>query len=67
MEKKNDNKQKVRARKMVSVALKDGRLTKSPFCEECFDYREITAHHEDYNQPLKVVWLCKNCHLERHG
>ncbi len=66
MKKENDNKQKVMARKMVSKALKDGKLIKSPFCEECFNHRGITAHHENYNQPLKIVWLCKDCHLERH-
>jgi hypothetical protein len=24
------------------------------------------AHHEDYNKPLEVIWLCKRHHAERH-
>lgn len=23
-------------------------------------------HHPDYTQPLKVEWLCRDCHLELH-
>jgi hypothetical protein len=24
------------------------------------------AHHEDYDKPLEVVWLCQPCHKQRH-
>lgn len=28
---------------------------------------DIHAHHIDYNKPLEVVWLCRECHLAEHG
>jgi hypothetical protein len=24
------------------------------------------AHHEDYDRPLDVMWLCQPCHKQRH-
>ncbi len=27
---------------------------------------KIQAHHEDYEKPLIVIWLCASCHLRRH-
>jgi len=26
----------------------------------------IQMHHEDYNRPLAVTWLCTPCHQARH-
>ena len=60
--------ERIRAREMVQKALKSGRLKRNNVCQKCkgTDF-ECEAHHKDYNQPLKVVWLCKKCHRELHG
>ena len=26
----------------------------------------VEAHHNDYNKPLEIRWLCRNCHREWH-
>lgn len=45
-------------------ALKIGRLRKKP-CEVCGE-RKVDGHHDDYNKPLKVRWLCKKHHRAAH-
>lgn len=60
---------KVRARTAVSNAIKDRRLIPAHTCEDCgHDFSEFRreAHHEDYDKPLDVVWLCSLCHGKRH-
>lgn len=36
-------------------------------CEKNFDKKRIHAHHEDYNKPLIVTWLCETCHAKIHA
>jgi hypothetical protein len=60
-----ENKLKKKAHQDVSYAILTGRLVRQP-CERCGTTQHIVAHHEDYNKPLDVVWLCKHHHKERH-
>jgi hypothetical protein len=48
---------------VMSNAFKTGKLTKEP-CEMCGGDAE--AHHEDYDKPLEVRWLCRVHHKELH-
>lgn len=52
------------AHRAVCKAVKNGDLVRQP-CERCGDPKSV-AHHEDYDKPLDVVWLCQPCHKERH-
>ncbi len=36
-------------------------------CSKCGSTDQIHAHHDDYNQPLDVVWLCHVCHSHLHA
>lgn len=57
---------KVAARMAVNHAIENGRLTKLE-CEVGVGCRgRIEAHHDDYNKPLDVRWLCKKHHGEVH-
>lgn len=54
------------AYRAVASALKSGRLTKSLECQGCRVIGSLHAHHQNYREPLKVVWLCARCHQHHH-
>lgn len=47
-------------------ALNKGILIEQP-CEICGTKENIIKHHEDYNKPLEVRWLCKRHHFDIHS
>jgi len=49
---------------IVGNAIRDKRLTKEP-CEKCGE-TNVDGHHDDYEKPLEVRWLCKKHHAEHH-
>ncbi len=54
-----------RVHSLVAEAKRHGRLVPQP-CEVCGTSERIHAHHENYNKPLKVRWLCPAYHRARH-
>lgn len=58
------NKQKVNAHTRVRRAVASGKLIKTP-CIVCGN-KKSQGHHEDYNKPLDVKWLCAACHGAEH-
>lgn len=52
---------------IVCYAVKKGILVMQP-CEICgaFGKDIIEAHHDNYNEPLQVRWLCQEHHREWH-
>jgi len=61
----DNNKLKVRAHDLVNYYLRKGRLIKNEVCELCGGVSRV-AHHNDYNKPLEVMWLCDKCHNGLH-
>lgn len=59
------NPEKRRAHEAVRDALRRGLLVKQP-CEVCGSVDHLDAHHERYDRPLDVVWLCRLHHMRRH-
>jgi hypothetical protein len=66
------------AHKAVDAAVESGKLIRPASCErrhstpppafiDGHEHSQIQAHHEDYDQPLYVQWLCTRCHRIRHG
>ena len=52
------------AHSSVARAIRSGELIRKP-CSRCGEAKSV-AHHEDYDKPLEVVWLCQPCHKQRH-
>jgi len=48
----------------VAYAILKGTLIRQP-CIRCNAEKSL-AHHEDYDKPLDVMWLCQPCHKQRH-
>lgn len=57
----------LKAREMVSKAIKSGLLIRPDSCQECQSHGKVFAHHSDYSKPLCVVFLCHKCHLDKHA
>jgi hypothetical protein len=61
------NPKKYAAHLAVGNALRVGDLVKPESCECCESNFALNAHHDDYNFPLKVRWLCSKCHHRWHA
>ena len=55
---------KILARTLVNVQIRKGNL-KRQRCKVC-KFKDTHAHHEDYSDPLKIMWLCSIHHAKRH-
>ena len=51
-------------RKKLGRAIRSGKITRGP-CSVCGD-SSTEAHHEDYDKPFEVMWLCMEHHQEFH-
>lgn len=54
------------ARSKTNKAILNGTITRVDICEMCKVRKSENVHHEDYNKPLEVMWLCTICHGLRH-
>ena len=52
-----------RAQHILNVAIKKGKI-KRGICE-C-GKENAYAHHDDYNKPLEIRWMCPSCHKKYH-
>jgi hypothetical protein len=63
-----ENPDKYKAHTIVNNAKRCGRIIRPDKCSNCgIAGKALHAHHEDYNNPLQVVWLCVPCHHMRHS
>ncbi len=56
---------KNRTRGMLRDYVRRGKMIRLP-CEVCGDVK-THGHHDDYDKPLEVRWLCVFHHRETHG
>lgn len=56
-----------RAYSIVEEAIKHGELIRPDVCSKCGKNDDIVAHHDDYDRPMDVVWLCLSCDRQLHA
>lgn len=57
-----------RSHPLVKLAHQKSRyLPMSSTCEKCGHTQDLEKHHPDYKEPMKIITLCKKCHLEEHS
>ena len=59
-----EDKRRSKCHRAVSKAIQNGDLKRLP-CERCGNEKSY-AHHENYDKPLDVIFLCQPCHKQRH-
>ena len=57
-----NNPEKKKAHQLLNDAVRAGKIIKPEHCSECKKKRKVEAHHEDYDKPYDVDWLCRECH-----
>lgn len=55
-----------RATKKLERALKWKWVVRPDHCSVCLKSCKPHGHHDDYNKPLEVRWLCSKCHYDWH-
>jgi len=61
---RENNPGKNSARLRLNRAVLSGAIKRPDACSECGKKCKPEAHHEDYSKPLKVIWLCNECHAK---
>ena len=55
------------AHNKLNNAIRDGNIENPRVCEICSGIFHVVAHHDDYDKPLQVRWLCSSCHQQWHS
>lgn len=64
---RRNNPEKYHAHYKLGNAIKLGKIQRPDGCGYCGSTEQTPhGHHEDYSQPLNVVWCCAKCHADIH-
>jgi len=59
------NPEKRKAQNDLNHAIRAGKLERL-LCEICGTSNNVHGHHDDYDKPFDVRWLCRKHHVEHH-
>ncbi len=57
----------VMAQNCVKTKLRNGKLQRPTNCSVCGKEDIIEAHHDNYEKPLDITWVCRTCHKRIHA
>lgn len=61
------NRKQYLAQKKFGRACKAGKIERPKKCELCGkENYKIIGHHDDYDKPFDVQWICEECHAAIH-
>ncbi len=62
------NTHKIAVRDKLRQAVRAKKIIRPRICSQCCAANvQIDGHHDDYNNPFEVIWLCPHCHRALHG
>lgn len=56
--------EKTKAQRLIGILRRSGKIIPTP-CEICGEIK-VQGHHDDYNKPAELRWLCFSHHKEFH-
>lgn len=63
---KEKNILKYYVRYYIMNLIKSDKIIRPKQCSACNIFCTPDAHHEDYNKPYEIMWLCRTCHSKLH-
>ena len=51
------------AQSLLRYHIQAGKITRPERCEQCSAVAKIEGAHFNYDEPLRVRWLCRSCHV----
>ncbi len=63
---KKEHPNAIKAMDKLKQAIIKGLIHKPSKCALCGKKGRINGHHEDYDSPYKVCWVCSSCHKKIH-
>lgn len=63
---RQSNVEKCKAHHKLGKAIFKDKIQRPDKCSKCNKKCKPDGHHPDYNNLLKVVWLCRQCHKDLH-
>ena len=61
-----NHKREVSVKHRVYRAIKGKKLERPLMCFICGRISRINAHHNDYDKPFGILWVCSSCHKKIH-
>lgn len=55
------------ASEKLNRAIKKGIIVKPEICSICNIKTKLVGHHDNYDKPLEVRWICQSCHKLIHA
>lgn len=60
------NREKIKIRNMTNNLINCDKISVADRCQNCGKNARLQTHHNNYNSPFDVNFLCGKCHFKKH-